>query len=158
MVGRPGGASGAGAALGRGADGGHRRDNGGGASQGRAGGDGGRGADVTIEATGSPGAVAEGMRLTRDAGTFVVAGQYTDAGDVTLNPHADLNKKHLDVRATWGVDSRTCGAACGCWSGTATTYWWEDLLTKVYPLAAADQALDDVAAGRVIKAAIDPWA
>ena len=37
----------------------------------------GRGADVTIEATGVPAAVPEGMRLTRDAGRYVVVGQYT---------------------------------------------------------------------------------
>ncbi|MDQ1301716.1 MAG: hypothetical protein QG637_1638, partial [Chloroflexota bacterium] len=38
---------------------------------------GGRGADVTIEATGVPAAVREGMQMTRDAGRFVVVGQYT---------------------------------------------------------------------------------
>ena len=32
---------------------------------------GGRGADVTVEATGVPAAVPEGMRLTRDAGRHV---------------------------------------------------------------------------------------
>ncbi|MER8223572.1 zinc-binding dehydrogenase [Streptomyces sp. NPDC094143] len=50
---------------------------------------GGRGADVTIEATGAPAAVPEGMRLTRDAGRYVVVGQYTDAGTATFNPHLD---------------------------------------------------------------------
>jgi len=52
---------------------------------------GGRGADVTIEATGAPGAVPEGMRLTRDAG------QYTDAGVATFSPHLDLNPSLRDL-------------------------------------------------------------
>ena len=43
-----------------------------------------------------PGAVPEGMRLTRDAGRYVVVGQYTDVGSATFNPHLDLNQKHLD--------------------------------------------------------------
>src|ERR1051325_2888257 len=42
----------------------------------------GRGADVTIEATGAPEAVAQAMRCTRDAGRVVVVGQYTDHGEV----------------------------------------------------------------------------
>jgi L-iditol 2-dehydrogenase len=65
---------------------------------------GGRGADVTIEATGAPEAVVQGMRFTRDAGTVVVVGQYTDHGPTTFNPHLDLNRKHLDVRGCWGSD------------------------------------------------------
>src|SRR6266498_1878497 len=68
----------------------------------------GRGADVTIEATGAPDAVVQAMRFTRDAGRVVVVGQYTDHGSVStearFNPHLDLNKKHLDVRGCWGSD------------------------------------------------------
>ena len=65
---------------------------------------GGRGADVTIEATGVPAAVPEGMRLTRDAGRYVVVGQYTNVGEATFNPHLDLNQKHLEIRGCWGSD------------------------------------------------------
>src|SRR6185503_12658373 len=57
----------------------------------------GRGADVTIEATGAPEAVVQAMRFTRDAGRVVIVGQYTDHGPVSaaaaFNPHLDLNKK-----------------------------------------------------------------
>src|SRR5438477_4202412 len=69
---------------------------------------GGRGADVTIEATGAPDAVVQAMRFTRYAGRVVIVGQYTDHGPVStnaaFNPHLDLNKKHLDVRGCWGSD------------------------------------------------------
>ena len=44
------------------------------------------------------------MRFTRDAGTVVVVGQYTDHGPTSFNPHLDLNKKHLDVRGCWGSE------------------------------------------------------
>jgi L-iditol 2-dehydrogenase len=44
------------------------------------------------------------MRMTRDGGRLVVVGQYTDAGEATFSPHADLNRKHLDVRGVWGFD------------------------------------------------------
>ncbi len=64
----------------------------------------GRGADVTIEATGAPSAVVQAMRCTRDAGRVVIVGQYTDHGETSFNPHLDLNRKHLDVRGCWGSD------------------------------------------------------
>src|SRR5437762_10135865 len=68
----------------------------------------GRGADVTIEATGAPDAVVQAMRFTRDAGRVVVVGQYTDHGPISteaaFNPHLDLNQKHQDVRGCWGSD------------------------------------------------------
>lgn len=117
---------------------------------------GGRGADVTIEATGVPGAVVEGMRMTRDAGTFVVVGQYTDAGDLTLNPHHDLNRKHLDVRAAWGIDYSHLYRSLRVQRRYAPELRWDELLTRTYPLEDAAQALEDVAAGRVVKAALRP--
>src|SRR5438132_2922003 len=49
----------------------------------------GRGADVTIEATGAPDAVTQAMRFTRDAGRVVIVGQYNDHGVASFNPHLD---------------------------------------------------------------------
>ena len=46
----------------------------------------GRGADVTIEATGAPAAVVQAMRFTRDSGRVVIVGQYTDHGPVSPKP------------------------------------------------------------------------
>ena len=57
-----------------------------------------------ILATGAPAAVVQAMRWTRDAGRVVIAGQYTDGGDIAFNPHRDLNRKHLDIRGCWGSD------------------------------------------------------
>lgn len=118
---------------------------------------GGRGADVTIEATGNPAAVPEGMRLTRDAGVYAVAGQYTDAGEACFNPHSHLNRKHIDVRATWGTDLSHLYRAILVMGKHGDRYRWERFVTRRYGLDGAQQAMDDVAAGRVIKAVIDPW-
>lgn len=67
---------------------------------------GGRGVDVAIEAAGSPSAIPEGLQLLRDGGTYVVAGHYTDAGGVPLNPHTAFNRKHVDLRGQWGTELR----------------------------------------------------
>lgn len=47
---------------------------------------GGYGADAVFECTGVPAAVPEGIEMTRRAGTYVVAGHYSDLGTVPINP------------------------------------------------------------------------
>lgn len=116
----------------------------------------GRGADVTIEATGVPAAVPEGMRLTRDAGRYVVVGQYTNAGDATFNPHLDLNQKHLDVRGCWGSDVGHLYRSVQVMAKYAKQFPWTDLISGEYTLTRTQDALDDVAAQRVVKALIVP--
>ena len=118
----------------------------------------GRGSDVTIECTGEPEAVAEGLRMTRDAGTYVVVGQYTDAGDVAINPHRDLNRKHLSVSGCWGIDLSHLYRALKILSRHQDRFPWRDVITAEYPLAEAEQALHDVEARRVVKAVINPRA
>jgi len=117
---------------------------------------GGRGADVTIEATGVPDAVREGMRMTRDGGRLVVVGQYTDAGDARYNPHADINRRHLDVRGTWGFDYSHVYRAMEVVARHGDEVRWERAITRAYGLDEMDRALDDVEAGRVVKAVVRP--
>lgn len=118
----------------------------------------GRGSDVTIECAGVPGAVREGLRMTRDAGTYVIVGQYTDAGEVTISPHWDLNRKHLDVRACWGIDLSHLHRAVQVLARHRDRFPWDQMVSAAYPLAQAAQALRDVEERRVVKAVIDPHA
>lgn len=118
----------------------------------------GRGADVTIEATGAPDAVAQAMRFTRDAGRVVVVGQYTDHGETSFNPHLDLNKKHLDVRGCWGSDFSHFYRGVQIVSYNARSTPWQGLKGSLscYALADANEALKEVASGQVFKALISP--
>jgi L-iditol 2-dehydrogenase len=120
----------------------------------------GRGADVTIEATGSPEAVVQAMRFTRDAGRVIVVGQYTDHGPLPqtagFNPHLDLNKKQLDIRGCWGSDFSHFYRGVQILSDTNRSRPWANLKLTRYALTAANAALADVANGRVMKALIDP--
>jgi threonine dehydrogenase-like Zn-dependent dehydrogenase len=117
---------------------------------------GGRGADVTIEATGVPSAVGEGMRLTRDAGRYVVVGQYSDVGPASFNPHLDLNQKHLEVRGCWGSDVGHVYRSVQVMARYAKQFPWTDLISREYDLSTAQAALEDVASQRVVKALIVP--
>jgi threonine dehydrogenase-like Zn-dependent dehydrogenase len=116
----------------------------------------GRGADITIEATGVPSAVPEGMRLTRDAGRYIVVGQYTNVGDTSFNPHLDLNQKHLEIRGCWGSDVGHLYRSVRVMAKYAKQFRWTDLISGEYDLVHAQDALDDVAAQRVVKALIVP--
>lgn len=117
---------------------------------------GGRGADITIEASGNPRAVPEGMQLTRDAGTYVVVGQYTDGGPVEFNPHLDLNRKHLDVRATWGIDFSHLYKSLHTMARFREAVPWQSVISAYYHLDQANEALAAVEAGQVVKAVICP--
>jgi threonine dehydrogenase-like Zn-dependent dehydrogenase len=120
----------------------------------------GRGADVTIEATGAPVAVVQAMRFTREAGRAVIVGQYTDHGGLpsaaAFNPHLDLNKKHLDVRGCWGSDFSHFYRGVQIISDAARAAPWTQMKLTRYDLVNANDALADVATGRVLKALIDP--
>ncbi|MDF2501442.1 MAG: camD [Anaerosporomusa subterranea] len=116
----------------------------------------GRGADVVIEASGAPAAIKEGMLMVRDAGAYVVAGQYTDNGDVTLNPHLELNKKHLTVKGTWGIDLSHFYRSLKVMEKYHSRFAWEKFITRHYSLYETNQALADVEERRVMKAVITP--
>ena len=115
-----------------------------------------RGADVVIEATGNPTAVSEGMRMVRDAGRFIVVGQYTNAGDVTINPHLQINKKHLEIRGTWGLEFDHLYRAVQILSRYADRFPWTDFITKEFTLSEANEAIKSVERLEVVKALIRP--
>ncbi|MFQ5599486.1 MAG: zinc-binding dehydrogenase [Candidatus Krumholzibacteriia bacterium] len=116
----------------------------------------GRGADLAIEATGDPGAVTQAMRCARDAGRVVVVGQYTDRGETTFNPHLDLNRKHLDVRGCWGSDFSHFHLGSRIMLDPDRRAPWERIALQPYGLDRLNEALADVADGRVVKALVDP--
>jgi L-iditol 2-dehydrogenase len=117
---------------------------------------GGRGADIVIEASGNPLAVGEGCELVRDAGRYVIVGQYTDHGDISLNPHLHINKKHLEIRGCWGSDFSHVSRAMQVLSRFSSRADWSALISRKYGLHEVEQALRDVEARRVVKAVIVP--
>lgn len=117
-----------------------------------------RGADVTIEATGSPRAIVEGLRMTRDGGTYAVVGQYTDGGEVSINPHLDINKKHIDLRGVWGSDFSHFYRSIELMKKHAHRFPWHKMASKIYGLEECGEAIKDVEDLKVMKAVINPQA
>jgi L-iditol 2-dehydrogenase len=116
----------------------------------------GRGADVVIEASGNPAAVAEGLEMVRDAGRYVVVGQYTDAGDVTINPHRHLNRRHASVLGCWGYEYTHLHRSLLLMARHRERFRWDRLVSREYRLEEAGEALADMEGLRVLKALIRP--
>lgn len=116
----------------------------------------GRGADVVIEASGNPEAIPEGLRLLRDGGTYVVAGHYTDAGPIPVNPHSDINRRHADIRGQWGTQFTHVARALALLARHRERLPFASVIGGSYGLLDAGRALADVEAMRVTKAVIRP--
>ena len=116
----------------------------------------GRGADVVVEASGNPAAVLEGLEMVRDAGRYVVVGQYTDAGDVTLNPHRHLNRRHVTLLGCWGYEYTHLHRSLAMMAKHRDRFRWAEMITRSYGLDGAGQALADMEKLAVVKAIIRP--
>jgi L-iditol 2-dehydrogenase len=116
----------------------------------------GRGADVVIEAAGDPRAVSDALDLVRDGGRVVIAGQYTDHGDVPINPHRQINRKHVELRGCWGSDYSHFHRALQVLASVARSLPWTNAISATYSLDRAGEALASVARRDVIKALIEP--
>ncbi len=116
----------------------------------------GRGADVVIEASGNPVAVSQGLEMIRDGGTYVVAGHYTDAGEVKLNPHSDINRKHALIKGQWGTEFHHLVGALQLLSKHRGRLPFASVIGSRYPLTAAGEALKNVEELKVTKAIIQP--
>jgi threonine dehydrogenase-like Zn-dependent dehydrogenase len=117
---------------------------------------GGRGADVVIEASGSPLAVPMGCQLARDGGRYVVVGQYSDNGPAEINPHSDINRKHLTLQGCWGVDFSHVWRAMDVLARFGDRFAWTDIISARYGLEDAGAALAAVESRQVVKALIVP--
>lgn len=117
---------------------------------------GGRGVDVVIEAAGRPEAVVQALDLVRDGGRVVVVGQYTDHGEVPINPHVQINRKHVEIRGCWGSDYSHFHRAVEIAARWQHRVPWRDLVSARYERTRAGEALAAVERQAVLKALITP--
>jgi L-iditol 2-dehydrogenase len=114
----------------------------------------GRGADVVIEATGNPAAFPEGLEMLRDAGRYVMVGQYTDAGDVAVNPHRHVNRRHATILGCWGYEFTHLHRSMALLARHAARIDWASLVSREYPLEKAGEALAAMERMDVVKAVV----
>ena len=117
---------------------------------------GGRGADVVIEASGAPEAVSQALDAVRDGGRVIVVGQYTDHGDTPINPHQQINRKHVTIKGCWGSDYSHFHRAVAIAARFGERIPWRNLASRRFRLSEAAQALAAVESRDVVKAVIVP--
>jgi len=114
---------------------------------------GGRGADVVLECAGVPSAVAEGFEMARRNAKYLMLGQYTDRGTTPINPHV-ITRKQLKVYGSWAFAESHYLKYVQSLPILAARFDLDRLVTP-YPLTAVNDALGDVASGRVMKAVLE---
>ena len=113
----------------------------------------GLGADVVVECVGVPAAVPEGIDMTRRGGKFVEVGHYTDPGTVPVNPHT-ICFKDMDVLGSWTYPPTQFGTVLELMRQSMGRLPLDEVVTKVYGVAEAQKAIDDLKARKGIKLAI----
>lgn len=117
---------------------------------------GGRGADVVIEASGAPEAVKQALDLVRDGGKVIVCGQYTDNGSIDINPHWQINRKHVEIKGCWGSRYDHFHRAVALTARYGDKKPWREMVSTRFTLEQADEALAAVENRTAIKAVITP--
>jgi threonine dehydrogenase-like Zn-dependent dehydrogenase len=112
----------------------------------------GAGADLVIECTGVPKAVAQGLTLARRGGSYLVVGQYTDSGDTELNPH-QIVYRQLDVVGSWAFTGAHLVEYVRLLPSLVRRFNLASLVTT-YPLADHAAAMTAVSDGSVMKAVL----
>ena len=115
---------------------------------------GGRGPAVVLECAGVPQAVPEGFEMAAPGARYLVLGQYTDRGPVPINPHV-ITRKQLKVLGSWGFAEKHYQGHLRALPNLVQRFDIDRLVTE-YPLTEANQALSDMAGGRVMKPLLVP--
>ena len=116
----------------------------------------GRGADIVIEAAGAPEAVSQALDLVRDGGRVVVCGHYTDNGPISIHPHWQINRKHVELRGCWGSDFSHFYRSVQLVARYQERFPWKEMVTRRYTIDQANDALAAVEKREVVKALIVP--
>jgi threonine dehydrogenase-like Zn-dependent dehydrogenase len=116
----------------------------------------GRGADVVVEASGSPDAVSQALDMVRDGGRVIICGHYTDNGPVEIHPHWQINRKHVEIHGCWGSEYHHFHRAVQLAAHFGDRVPWREMVSARYDLAHAADALAAVESRAAIKALIVP--
>lgn len=119
---------------------------------------GGRGADVVVECAGVPQVVPEAIELLRVGGMLVEAGNFSDLGEVSINPHRHLCSKNVRIIGVGGEEAAAYGPSMRQLARYMRHYPVQEFVSHRYRLADADAAVQKSVAPDSMKVVIDPWA
>jgi len=118
----------------------------------------GRGADVVIECAGVPQAVPEGLDLLRLGGLLVEAGNFSDLGEIAINPHRHLCAKSARILGVGGEEPGAYGPSMRQMARYMRHYPLCEFVTHHFALRDVDAAVKKSIAPDSMKVVIEPWA
>lgn len=116
---------------------------------------GGRGVDLVIECSGNASAFEEGVDLLRSRGKYLLLGNWAGSAKVRLSPF-DVVRKALKIIGSTYCSPSSYYRAIKLVEANYESFPFEASVTHKYELGNAKEAMEDVAAGKVIKAVIYP--
>jgi threonine dehydrogenase-like Zn-dependent dehydrogenase len=118
----------------------------------------GRGADVVVECAGVPQAVPEALDLLRPGGLLVEAGNFSDLGDVPINPHRHLCSKNVRILGVGGEEPATYGPSMRQMLRHLRHYpALREFVSHRFRLDDVRAAVEQSIAPDSMKVVIDPW-
>lgn len=117
----------------------------------------GRGADLVIECAGVPEAVAEALDLLRPGGLLVEAGNFSDLGDVAINPHRQLCSKNVRILGVGGEEAAAYAPSMRQMVRYMRHYPLAEFVTHRFALREVEAAMKQSIARDSMKVVIDPW-
>jgi threonine dehydrogenase-like Zn-dependent dehydrogenase len=118
----------------------------------------GRGADVVVECAGVPQVIPEALEALRVGGLLVEAGNFSDLGDVSINPHRHLCSKNVRILGVGGEEPASYGPSMRQMGRYMQHYPLRRFVSHRYPLREVDAAVRASMAPDSMKVVITPWA
>jgi threonine dehydrogenase-like Zn-dependent dehydrogenase len=118
----------------------------------------GRGADMVIETAGVPRAVPEGLEMLRLGGLLVEAGNFSDLGEVGINPHRHLCSKSVRILGVGGEEPASYGPSMRQMVRYMRSHPLREFVSHRFPLRDVEAAVHKSIAPDSMKVAIEPWA
>jgi L-iditol 2-dehydrogenase len=116
----------------------------------------GRGADVVVEASGSPSAFREGLRALRFGGTLIEVGAFVGSRPAEIDLAADLCLKDARLVGVGGEDDAAYEPTLGLLAERWRDLGVEHLVTHTLPLDRVAEAIELAASGRAMKVQLTP--
>ena len=117
----------------------------------------GRGADVVVEAAGVPGAVREALEILRIGGLLIEAGNFSDMGEISINPHRHLCAKNVRILGVGGEERAAYGPSMRQMARYMRHYPLSEFVTHRFGLRQVEAAMKKSMAADSMKVVIDPW-
>ncbi len=117
----------------------------------------GRGADVVVECAGVPEAVRESLEMLRLGGLLVEAGNFSDMGEVSINPHRHLCAKNVRILGVGGEEPAAYGPSMRQMARYMRHYPLSEFVTHRFRLQEVEEAMKKSMAADSMKVVIDPW-